>query len=437
LLDVLHPTQNVAISESRAAAPDEIAFRPVVLVPTYNNARTLEDVLRRIDQNGVPVIVVDDGSRDETGALLQTWKDLESGPEHILVTHAINRGKAAALRSGFEEARGQGFSHAVTIDSDGQLAPEEIPKLLEASAREPDAMVLGVRDENEPGYPTKSRLGRRASNLLVRLESGAQVRDSQCGMRVYPLDLIDFVRCRTERYAFETGILTRAAWAGCPFVEVPVTCRYDECERVTHFRPWVDSWRSVAMHLPLTLRALAPWPYRRWKRAPKRERSSASALGTQFLRSLNPAEAYRELRRDTAASSALAFALGIGVFIANLPAYGFQTALAVYVSKRLHLNPLAMILGTQASIPPIGPLLIAAGIAVGHLILHGSLPAMEDLDVRQLGWGGVIGPVLLDWLVGGVVVGTLMGAATALVSWRIFRRVRTEEDLAASESSKT
>ncbi len=395
----------------------------MVVVPTYNNALTLEDVLRRIERVGVPVVVVNDGSTDRTAQILEHWVAAQAPVRRWLVMHPTNRGKAAALRSGFEEGALRGFSHAVSIDSDGQLSPEEIPKLLEMAERSPAAMVLGVRDENAPGYPAKSRIGRRISNLMIKVESGATVRDSQCGMRVYPLDLVRFLRCRTERYAFETAILTRAARAGCAFVEVTVSCRYDQDVRVSHLRPWVDTWRGIVMHCPLTVRTLLPWPHRKWERAPKRKPTSARALGHQLIQSLNPAAAYRELKRDSAAGPALAVALGLGVWIANLPLYGVQTAMAIYLAKRLHLNPLAMVLGTQASMPPAGPVLIAAAIAVGHFILHGSLPAMANLDVRHLGWGRVIGPALLDWLVGGIVVGLILGAATFLVSWRLFRRV--------------
>jgi uncharacterized protein (DUF2062 family) len=422
LLDVLLSEQNMPSSRAMGTSERE-AFRPVVVVPTYNNAQTLEEVLKRIECVGIPVIVVNDGSTDGTSEILLKWSESQGAVPRWLITHPVNRGKAAALRSGFEEALQRGCSHAVSIDSDGQLAPEEIPRLLDAAEQSPLAMVLGTRDENAPGYPAKSRVGRRISNLMVKLESGAKVSDSQCGMRVYPLELMRFINCRTERYAFETAILTRAAWAGCSFVEVPVTCRYDQGVRISHLRPWVDTWRGIAMHFPLTVRALLPWPHRKWERAPKRDRSTARSIGKHFIQSLNPAAAFRELRRDPAAGPALALALGLGVLIANLPLYGVQTVTAIYLARRLHLNPLALVLGTQASMPPIGPLLIAAAIAVGHFILHGSMPAMANLDVRHLGWGRVIGPALLDWIVGGVVVGMILGTATFFVSWRLFRRV--------------
>ncbi len=195
--------------------------------------------------------------------------------------HPENRGKAAALRTGFARAINAGFTHALTIDSDGQLQPEEIPSLIDAATQSPNAFVLGVRDDQAPDYPSRSRVGRRVSNMMVRLESDGHVADSQCGLRVYPLSLMTFLSCRAERFAFETEVLTRAAWAGCPFVEVPVSCQYPkEAAQVSHFRPWLDSWRSVGMHLVLVIRALLPWPHRRWDRAPSASTSPPARSGS-------------------------------------------------------------------------------------------------------------------------------------------------------------
>jgi hypothetical protein len=149
-----------------------------------------------------------------------------------------------------------GFTHAVTIDTDGQLDPEEIPLLLAAAERSPESLIVGRRDPKGPGYPRKSRIGRSISNAFVRLESGVRVSDSQCGYRVYPLGLIRAVDCGAGHYGFETEIITRAGWAGCRVEEVTVTCRYlAPAERVSHFRPFRDTVRGVLMHFHLSARA--------------------------------------------------------------------------------------------------------------------------------------------------------------------------------------
>jgi len=238
----------------------------VVIVPTYNNAGTLPDILQRILKLGLPTIVVNDGSTDRTNRILADWSG--SGPHPLLnvITHKVNRGKAAALQTGFAAAIEKEYTHAVTIDSDGQLDPEEIPALLEASRAQSRALVVGMRDESRPDYPAKSRFGRRFSNAMVFLETGVRIVDSQCGFRVYPLGAIDLLQCGAGRFGYETEVITRAIWAGCEIVQVPVNCRYFEKEiRVTHFKPIRDSLRSLAMHARLLVAAGSAWPSPRWR----------------------------------------------------------------------------------------------------------------------------------------------------------------------------
>jgi glycosyltransferase involved in cell wall biosynthesis len=235
----------------------------VVIAPTYNNSATLADVLGRIQALKLPILVINDGSTDSTANLLGGLA--EPGAVTVL-THLTNQGKAAALHTGFTAAIAAGFTHAATIDTDGQHNPEEIVALLDAARCWPDALIVGRRDQTADGYPARSRIGRRVSNFLVRVESGAKVEDSQCGLRIYPLGLVQSIKCRVGHYGFETEVITRAAWAGCQVIEVPVTCRYLPIERrISHFRPWVDSFRGVAMHFFLLARAICPvFPPPRW-----------------------------------------------------------------------------------------------------------------------------------------------------------------------------
>jgi glycosyltransferase involved in cell wall biosynthesis len=222
----------------------------VVLAPTFNNGHTLADILRRIGDSGLATIVIDDGCTDDTAHILQQWSGRQSG--RTVLTHPHNRGKAAALRSGFDAARAAGFTHAITIDTDGQLDPAQIPQLLERAAHTPHCIVVGCRDAGAGDYPAASRLGRWASNLLIRWESGATLDDSQCGFRVYPLRLIAPLACRAGRFGFETEILTRAIWAGLEVEQIGVACLYKlPGGRVSHFRPWRDSLSAAGMHVKL------------------------------------------------------------------------------------------------------------------------------------------------------------------------------------------
>ena len=153
-------------------------MRPVAVAPTYDNASTLREVLDRIAATGVAVIVVNDGSTDETATLVESWIADRGDTADEVVTHDVNRGKAAALVTGFTRAIERGFTHAVTMDTDGQLDPEQIPELLAVSESHPAALVVGARDDSRPDYPQRSRVGRRWSNLAIRVESGAASGDA-------------------------------------------------------------------------------------------------------------------------------------------------------------------------------------------------------------------------------------------------------------------
>lgn len=400
-------------------------FAPAVLAPTYDNAGTLPGLLTRIAAADLPIIIVNDGSTDGTAQVLDAWR--QEHPATIVLTHPHNRGKAAALRTGFAAARQAGFTHVVTIDTDGQLDPEQMPDLVEAARRNPFALVVGNRDDRSSDYPTRSRLGRRLSNLLVWMESGVHIPDSQCGFRVYPLGLVENVKAAAGRYGFETEIITRAGWAKCPVVHVPVNCRYlPPAERVSHFRPWIDSLRSVGMHARLLGRALLPWPHKKWP--PKPVIVDDRPLWRRLLKWASPVEAWRQLRRDRVGRMELAAGLALGAFIANLPLYPIQTLASVYAARRLHLHPLAVVLGSQLSTPPIGPLLIIAGICVGHAVLRGTWPSPSDYDVTRMGFAGferLFRTVFLEWAVGGAILGLVAAILTFIVATVALRLVAT------------
>jgi glycosyltransferase involved in cell wall biosynthesis len=225
-----------------------------VVTPTYNNAGTLAAVLDGIERLGLPTIAVDDGSTDGTAAILAGRAARRSGPALRVIRHPMNLGKAAALRTGFAAADAAGFSHAVTIDTDGQLDPADIPRLLEQARRRPRALVLGARTDEGAGRPARGIVGRLFSKSMIALECGVSLADSQCGLRVYPLELPRTVACRAGRFGYETEIITRGVWAGFECVQVPVSCRYFPPDRrVSHYRPWRDTFFLVLLHVRLTL----------------------------------------------------------------------------------------------------------------------------------------------------------------------------------------
>ena len=399
----------------------------MVVAPTHDNAGTLADIVRRVRALDLPLIVINDGSTDETAAVLSDLMEFDRSV--TVLTHPRNQGKAAALMTGFTAAGEAGHTHAVTIDTDGQLDPEQIPQLLALARRTPSALVIGQRDENTEGYPSKNRLGRRVSNLFVWMQSGVRVADSQCGFRVYPLDFLREVRCHSGRYGFETEVITRAGWAGRPILSTTVRCHYfPKGKAVSHFRPYLDSFRGVPMHLRLMLRALSPLP----RANPRNE--SGKSIWRRLIDWFNPMPAIRQLRDDDAGRANAAAGIALGAFIANMPAYGFQTALSLYAARRLHLHPLSVVLGSHLSTPPIGPLLVAAAITIGHLLLHAQLPTLATYDVRTVGLLPLLRASFLEWLIGGIIMGLFSAWVTYLGSRWLFRLAARERPAGAVPS---
>jgi hypothetical protein len=237
------------------AEPSESVVRRVIL-PTYDNAETLESVLRGILERGIPMIVVNDGATDDTSAVLERVGDVD------VICHAVNRGKGAAIRTGLDAAVGRGFTHAITMDTDGQHLAEDLPRIMAAIQESPDALIVGVRDLRGGGARLKSRMLRLNSNFWSWLETGVRTGDSQSGFRVYPLQIVKQLHMGTQPSDFEIEVLVKALWLGLPLRRVPIAVRYDTPSR-SHFRPLRDfarvSWLNCRL---MASRLLVPQPMR-------------------------------------------------------------------------------------------------------------------------------------------------------------------------------
>ena len=227
----------------------------IVLVPTYNNAGTLRDVLTRILALDYPVLVVDDGSTDETAAILESLTQ-ESASRLLVIRHVRNRGKGAALKTGFREALRLGYRYAVTIDADGQHFPEDIPLLVDAAGD--GTVVVGSRPVQ--GADGGSSFANRFSNFWFRLYTGCALPDTQTGFRLYPLRQLPSLSLMSARYEAELSLLVFGAWKGLTLKPVSIRVAYPE-DRVSHFRPTLDFVRITALNTGLLLLALVyGWP---------------------------------------------------------------------------------------------------------------------------------------------------------------------------------
>jgi glycosyltransferase involved in cell wall biosynthesis len=224
-----------------------------IVIPCYNGARRIGDVVRGALGPGRPVVVVDDGSSDDSSAAAR------AAGATVVLRHPRNQGKGAALRSGFRWACAEGAAAVLTLDADGQHDPAEIPALLAAYAETPEALVIGVRSFDRETMPRRSRIGNRISTFWIGRFAGRRYADTQSGFRVYPRALISLPSLHTTRFDTETELLLCAAKLGLPLVEVPVRTIYDD-DRVTHFHGLTDTLRVLGLVLS------SPWWGRRLRR---------------------------------------------------------------------------------------------------------------------------------------------------------------------------
>ena len=225
------------------------------IMPTYNNGGTLRDVVERVMKQSAHVIVVNDGCTDNSADILASF-----GDRITVVDYGSNRGKGYALKQGFRKARQMGFDYAITIDSDGQHFPEDIPLFVEALGQHPGALIVGSRNLKQENMPGKNSFANKFSNFWFRLQTGLNLPDTQTGYRLYPLKRLPHIF--SARYEAELSLLVFSAWRGTKLIPIKVNVYYPKAEeRVTHFRPFWDFFRISVLNTILCLVALVyGWP---------------------------------------------------------------------------------------------------------------------------------------------------------------------------------
>ena len=233
------------------------APRVIIVIPVYNHASTLRDVVIRSLRVHDRVMVVDDGSSD--GGV-----DTLEGLDVDIVRHSKNLGKGVAILSAAKKALRSGMTHMVTVDADGQHDPDDLRYFIPEVEAYPDSIIVGKRDFHGAYVPASSRVGRAISNFWLRVETGRSLGDAQSGFRAYPIDLFEQLKLRERRYSFEIEVLVKAAWAGIELREVDISIYYPSpAERVSHFHLFWDNLRLSLLNARLIMRAVIPLPHRK------------------------------------------------------------------------------------------------------------------------------------------------------------------------------
>ena len=206
-----------------------------VIIPTYNNAGTIERVVRKTCEYCDDVIVVNDGSTDDTEKILKGIGNVE------IVGYEKNKGKGYALKMGFRRARKMGFAYAITLDADGQHFSEDIPLFLQANQKHPGCLIVGSRNMEGVERSKGSIFANKFSDFWFWVQTGRWLSDTQTGYRLYPLKKHYGLPVLSNRYEAELQLMVFASWHGVKLEEIPVNVYYPpKEERVSHFRPGID-----------------------------------------------------------------------------------------------------------------------------------------------------------------------------------------------------
>ena len=355
-----------------------------VLIPTYNNSKTLQQVIEGVLVYTENIIVVNDGSTDATAAILAQF------PQVLQIHLEKNKGKGNALRQGFKQADSFGYNYAITIDSDGQHFPEDIPffiAALEADANK-EILLIDARNMTQLGVPKKSSFGNKFSNFWFWVETGTRLKDTQSGFRLYPLFAMKNLRFFTNKFEFEIEAIVKAAWSGIEVKNIPIQIHYEMEDRVSHFRPFKDftrisilnTWFVLITFLYIKPRNL----YRQIKKKGLKRFIIEDFLGSD----------------DSAEKKAMSIALG--VFIGLSPLWGFHTVIVIFLAVLFNLNKVIAFAFSNVSIPPFIPLILYLSLKLGSWILNESFV----LSINEIDPSIELVKYLKSYLVGSFVLST-------------------------------
>lgn len=378
-------------------------LKACVLLPTYNNAGTLRQVINDVLAYTDSIIVVNDGSTDNTGDILKDYPQLQ------VIAYSPNRGKGHALRTGLRAAADARFNYAITLDSDGQHYASDLPVFLAEIQQTPGALLVGARNMNVENVPTKSSFGNRFSNFWFWVNTGVSLPDTQSGYRLYPVQRVGRKRYFTRKYEFEIEVLVRASWSGVPVRAVPVSVYYPPAdERISHFRPFKDFSRISVLNTVLVMIALL-WIKPR-----------------DFTRSLFTVEGWKKLWKSLfshphESNMRKALSVGFGVFMGIVPIWGFQLLVGIPLALLMRLNRTLFLIAANISIFPFTVFWLVASLALGKWMLgyHDWSLRTEGVTLQRVSQDG------LAFFAGGSVLALGMGAvafALSLTGLHLFRK---------------
>lgn len=374
-----------------------------VLLPVFNNEGSIGTVVASILQFTNSLIVINDGSTDQTAAIVQNY------PLLSLLSFSQNKGKGAALKAGFDEALRLGFDYAITMDGDGQHYAKDLPVFFELVKKDANTLFIGSRNLNNENVPGKSSFGNRFSNFWFWVETGIRLSDTQSGYRLYPLKPIQGMQFYSSKYEFEIEVLVRLSWKGVPVKNIPIDVYYPPpSKRVTHFRPFRDFFRISVLNTFLTLYALF-WAH------PK------SFILSVFSKKWRKKIWNKYVVASHESNIRKASSIGFGIFMGIFPVWGFQLAIGIPLALFFRMNKALFILAANISFFPMTPVIWALSLYTGKIVL-----GYHDWHFKLSNWNlDYFKETGLAFFLGGVVLASIAGLCFFIFSFcilKIFRK---------------
>lgn len=380
-------------------------LRICVLIPTYNNDKTLKRVLDGVLQYTNQVIAINDGSTDTTSTILDAYADkIEQ------LNLPLNKGKGCALAVGFKKALELGYDYAITIDSDGQHYPSDIPVFVEAlqQSENKNTLFIGSRNMDQEGVPKKSSFGNAFSNFWFWFETGIRLTDTQSGYRMYPLHTIPH-KFYTQKFEFEIEVIVRSAWNDVEVKNIPIQVLYDMSERVSHFRPFKDFTRISILNTVLVLLLLL------------------YIIPRNFVRRFQKKSLKDFIKQDVLGSddsnAVKAISIGLGAFIGISPLWGLQSFLSIFLAVVFRLNKVLCFAFSNVSIPPMIPLVVLGSLRVGYFLIPNGT---KDIIFKEYTFDA-LSQHLIQYLFGSFALATIVGLFFGLGSYVLLSFVYKKE----------
>jgi glycosyltransferase involved in cell wall biosynthesis len=378
-----------------------------VIIPTYNNQKTVAQVITDVLEYSPNIIVVNDGATDDTPTIVKRFEN----KVHV-ISYNNNKGKGYALRTAFKYAINKGYRYAITIDSDGQHFAEDIGIFIETIEKAPDSILIGSRNLNQENMPKKNTFGNKFSNFWFRLFTHINLPDTQSGFRLYPIQLLKNIHFFSTKYEFEVEVIVKAAWRDIKVIPIPIKVFYAEAdERVTHFRPGRDFTRISILNTYLFLLAFL------WYK-PKFLIKNLSYRNVKVLLIKNFLDSSESKERK-----ALGFAFG--VFMGIIPIWGYQFVSALVLAHFLKLNKAIVGFAAQISVPPMIPFLIYGSLKTGQLMLGKNISeSIFNSDVNTISeiWA-TMKLHLMEYLLGSVVFAIVLGLLLGVICYFVLKLI--------------